>query len=127
MKREKELGEALQYFSSISSYISLAEVHFATAFLRHDQGRKEDAALHLLNGFKVAEERKYEYFYTLGTKYLLKACLLALELNVKGAFDYAVHLLSTRLSPLTEKGLKRFSNHSDLKVKEKFGDEEIHR
>jgi tetratricopeptide (TPR) repeat protein len=128
-KGEKELSEALKYFSSISSYISLAEVHFATAFLRHDQGREEDAALHLLNGFKVAEERKYEYFYTLGTKYLLKACLLVLELNVKGAFDYAVHLLSTRLSPLADEGLKRFSNHPDPKVKEKVWEKrrEIHR
>jgi ATP/maltotriose-dependent transcriptional regulator MalT/two-component SAPR family response regulator len=128
-KAERELNEALQYFSSISSYISLAEVHFATAFLRHDQGRKEDAALHLLNGFKVAEERKYEYFYTLGAKYLLKACLLALGLNVKGAFDYAVHLLSTRLSPLAEEDLRRFSNHPDPKVKEKVWEirRKIHR
>jgi tetratricopeptide (TPR) repeat protein len=117
-RAEKELSEALEYFSSISSYLSLAEVHFATAFLQHDQGRKEDAVLQLLNGFKVAEERKYEYFYTLGAKYLLKACLLALELNVKGAFDYAVHLLSARLSPLAEEGLERFSNHPDLKVRE---------
>jgi two-component SAPR family response regulator len=118
-RAQNELSEALHYCSSISSYLCLAEVHFATAFLQHDQGKKEDAALHLLNAFKVAEERKYEYFYTLGTKYLLKACLLALELNVKGAFDYAAHLLSTRLSPLAEEGLKRFSNHPDLKVREK--------
>jgi tetratricopeptide (TPR) repeat protein len=32
----KELDEALQYFSSISSHISLSEVHFATAFLLQD-------------------------------------------------------------------------------------------
>jgi DNA-binding SARP family transcriptional activator len=118
-RAKKELREALEYFSSISSYLSLAEVHFATALLRHDQGNNEDAVSHLLNGFKVAEERKYEYFYTLGAIYLLRACLLVFELNVKGAFDYAVHVLSTRLSPLAEEGLERLSNHPDLKVRDK--------
>ena len=119
-RAENALSEALQYFSSISGYLSVAEVHFATAFLQHDQGKKEDAALHLLNGFRVAEERKYEYFYTLGTKYLLKACLLALELKVDGAVDYAAHLLLTRLSPMAEKELEPLSNHPDPKIREKI-------
>ncbi len=118
-RAEKELSDALQYFSSISSYISLAEVHFATAFLQHDQGKNEEAASRLLKGFKIAEERKYEYFYTLGTKYLLKACLLALELKVEGAIDYAAHLLSTRLSSVAEEGLKQLPDHPDSRIKEK--------
>jgi ATP/maltotriose-dependent transcriptional regulator MalT/DNA-binding SARP family transcriptional activator len=115
----KELDEALQYFSSISSHISLSEVHFATAFLLQDQGMNEDATSHLRTGFKIAEERKYEYFYTLGTKYLMKACLLALELKVEGAMDYAAHLLSTRLSSLAEEELKILSNHPSLEVRRK--------
>jgi two-component SAPR family response regulator len=128
-RAEKELGEALEYFFSISSYLALAEVHFATSFLRHEQGQKEDAALHLQNGFKIAKERKYEYFYTLGTNYLLKACLLALELKVEGAIDYAAHLLSTRLSLVAEAGLKQLPDHSDSRIKGKVREirETIHR
>jgi ATP/maltotriose-dependent transcriptional regulator MalT/DNA-binding SARP family transcriptional activator len=118
-RAEKELGEALEYFSSISNYISLAEVHFAIAFLQHDKGINDDAISHLQNGFKIARERKYEYFYTLGTKYLIKACILALELKVSEAIDDAAHLLSTRLSSLAEENLKKLSNHPDSKVREK--------
>ena len=118
-RAEKELGEALEYFSSISNYISLAEVHFAIAFLQHDQGMNDDAISHLQNGFRIAGERKYEYFYTFGTKYLIKACILALELKVSEAIDYAAHLLSTRLSSLAEEDVKKLSNHPDSRVREK--------
>ena len=128
-RAKKELGEALQYFSSISSYISLAEVHFTIALLQHDRGTNDDAISHLENGFKIARERKYEYFYTFGTKYLIKACILALELNVSEAIDYAAHLLSTRLSPLAEEALKKLSDHPDSKVREKAWEirKKIHR
>ena len=128
-RADKELGEALRYFSSISSYISLAEVHFVTAFLQHDQRMNDDAASHLQKGFKIARERKYEYFYTLGTKYLVKACILALELKVSEAIDYAAHLLSTRLSSLAEEDLKKLSNHPDSRVREKAWEirKKIHR
>jgi ATP/maltotriose-dependent transcriptional regulator MalT/DNA-binding SARP family transcriptional activator len=118
-RAEKELGEALQYFSSISSYISLAEVHFVIAFLLHDQEMSDDAISHLQTGFKIARERRYEYFYTLGTKYLMRACVLAFELKVSEAMDYAAHLLSTRLSSLAEEGLQKLSNHPDSTVREK--------
>ena len=117
-RAEKVFREALEYFSSISSYVSLAEVHFAIAFLQHDQSMNDDAASHLQKGFKIARERKYEYFYTLGTKYLTKACLLALELKVEDAVDYAAHLLSTRLSSVAEEELEKLSNHPDLEVRE---------
>ena len=118
-RAKKELGAALKYFSSISSYISMVEAHFATAFLCHAQNRKEDAVSHLRTGFKILLERKYEYLYTLGIRYLTKACLLALELNVEGANDYALHLLSIRPSPLADEGLERVSKHLSVKVKEK--------
>jgi ATP/maltotriose-dependent transcriptional regulator MalT/DNA-binding SARP family transcriptional activator len=126
---EKELGEALQYFSSISNYISLVEVHFAIAFLQHDQGMNDDAISHLQNGFRIAGERKYEYFYTLGTKYLVKACVLALELKVSEAIDYAAYLLSTCLSLLAGEDLKKLSYHPDSRVREKVWEirRKIHR
>lgn len=128
-KAERELDKALQYFSSISSYISLVEVHFSTAFLYQAQGRKGDAVSHLRKGFKIAGEAKYEYLYTLGMKYLTEACLLALELNVDEANEHVLYLLSTRLSPLSEEGLKRLSNHPSVKVREKVWEirKQIHR
>jgi DNA-binding SARP family transcriptional activator len=115
---EKELGEALRYFSSISSYISLVEVYFAFAFLQHDQGMDEGAVSHLQKGFKIARDKKYEYFCILGTNYLTKACLLALELKVESAVDYAAHLLSTHLSSVAEGELENLFNHPDLEVRE---------
>ena len=48
-RAEKELSEALQYFLSISSYVSIAEVYFAIAFLRHTQGKSDEAVFHLRN------------------------------------------------------------------------------
>ena len=128
-RAEKELGEALEYFSSISSYISLAEVHFAFAFLQWDRGKKDAAASHLQNGFRTAEARRYRYFPHLGTKYLVKACILVLELKVSEAIAYAAHLLSTRFSSLAEEDLKKLSNHSDSRVREKVWEirRKIHR
>ena len=125
----KALAEALHYFSSISSYISLTEAHFATAFLLHDQGLNEDAAEHLQAGFKIAKERRYEYFHNLGTKYLAKACLLTLELRVKSAIDYAAHLLSTRLNTLAEEEMNGLASHPDSQVREKVWEirRKIHR
>jgi DNA-binding SARP family transcriptional activator len=118
-KADTVLREALEYFSFISSSISVAEVHFAFAFLQQDQGKNDEAASHLQTGFKIAEEGKYEYFPNLGTKYLIKACLLALELKVSEAINYAAHLLSTRLSSVAEEDFKKLSNHPDSRVKEK--------
>jgi LuxR family transcriptional regulator, maltose regulon positive regulatory protein len=118
-RAKKALDEALQYFSSISSHISLAEIHLAIAFLLYDQRKNADAAAHLRTGFKIAEDKKYEYFYNFGKKYLMKACLLALELKVEGAIDYAAYLLATRLPSVAEEELKKLSNHPDSRVREK--------
>jgi two-component SAPR family response regulator len=110
---EKELHEALQYFSSISSYNSLIESHWCLAFLKWDQKKREEATLHLRTGFKIAAEKKYRYFYLLGKNYLGKACLLALELKIEEAIDYITQLLILHLSPATEEELNKLSNHSD--------------
>ncbi len=118
-KGEKELNEALQYFSSISSYNSLVETHWCLAFLKWDQKKREEAALHLRAGFKMAAEKKYRYFYSLGKNYLMKACLLALELKVEEAIDYIKQLLTVHLSPATEEELKKLSNHSDPAIQNK--------
>jgi two-component SAPR family response regulator len=117
---EGELHEALEFFSSILSYNSLAETHFCLAFLKWDRNKKDEAALHLQMGFKIAAEKKYEHFYCLGTIYSIKACLLALELKIGGATDYIVQLLTARLSSATDEELKKLSNHSNSTVREKI-------
>jgi two-component SAPR family response regulator len=114
---EKELYEALQYFSSISSYTSLVETHWCLAFLKWDQKKREEAALHLRIGFKMAAEKKYRYFYSMGKHYIGKACLLALNLKIEEAMDYITHLLVTHLSPTIEEELKNLSNYSDLAIR----------
>ena len=49
----------------------------------------------------------------------MKACLLALELKVEGAIDYAAHLLSTRLSSIAGEDLNKLASHPDSEVREK--------
>jgi len=116
---ERKLEEALEYFKEIASHNSAAEAQFVLALLKRDQGKNEEAALHLQTGFKIAEEMKYDHFFFLGLKYLTQVCLLALELKVARAMDYAAHLLSTRLSSVAEEALKKIMNHPDSKFREK--------
>jgi LuxR family maltose regulon positive regulatory protein len=112
-RAQKELSEALPYFSSISGYISLVETHFAIAILQKEQGKFDEAAMNIQAGFKIAEKKRYEYSCLLGTQYLARACLLALELRVEKAADYAAYLLSTRLSSMAEEELEKLSSHPD--------------
>jgi len=116
---EGNCKEALRYFYDQSSYDSMAEAHFVMACLKSAQGMKDEAARHLQTGFKIAEERKYDYFYLLGTKYLTKACVLALDLQVSEAVDYASRLLSTRLSSVAEEEIQKLSNHPDSRTRKK--------
>jgi hypothetical protein len=106
-------------FSSISSYHSLAETHFAIALLKEQQGKDLEAVSHLEKGFRIAEQRKYEFFYLLGTDSLTRVCLLALKWKVEEAMDYAGQLLSTRLSDVAEAELEVLSNHSEGRIKQK--------
>jgi ATP/maltotriose-dependent transcriptional regulator MalT/DNA-binding SARP family transcriptional activator len=116
---EKEIEETLVYFGKILGYLSLAGSHFAMALLRFGQGKKEEASNHLKIGFQIAEKRKYEQFIFLGPRDLLKACILALDLKVPEAMDYASHLLCTRLSHIAEVELKKLSNHPDPETRER--------
>ena len=118
-KGEKELNEALEYFSFIQSYNSLVETHLGLAFLKWDQNKREEASLHLQTGFKIAAEKRYEHLYFFGTIYLMKACLLALELKIDERTDYIGHLFMTHFSSATEEELKKLSNHSDPEIRER--------
>jgi LuxR family maltose regulon positive regulatory protein len=126
---EEELKGSVNYFNGISGYHSLAEAHLIMGFIKSGKNERGDAVFHLQEGFKIAEEKKYEYFYLLSDEYLRKACLLALELRVREAVNYSAHLLSSRFSRSAEEELRRLSNHSDLMIKEKVWEirEQIHR
>jgi LuxR family maltose regulon positive regulatory protein len=126
---EEELQESLSYFNGISGYYSLAETHFIMAFHKFVKGKRDEAASHLRAGFKIAEEKKYGYFYILSDEYLKKACLLVLELKVREAVNYATYLFSTRFSQSAEVDLRTLSNHPDQIIKEKVWEirRQIHR
>jgi DNA-binding SARP family transcriptional activator len=122
LKAEEAIEDALKYFNEIVSYHNIVDAHFVSAFIKRNQGRNDEAALHLEVGFEIAENKRYEYSGTLGVKYFMKACLLALELDVVKVTDYVTRLLSTRLSSMAEDELKKLSNHRDLKMREKSRD-----
>ena len=115
----EEFDDALQYFSSISSYHSLVEAHFAIALLKDQQGKDHESISHLEKGFRIAEQRKYEFFHLLGTNSLTRVCLLALKWKVEEAMDHAGQLLSTRLSSGAEAELEMLSNHPEARIRQK--------
>jgi LuxR family maltose regulon positive regulatory protein len=117
---EERIEEALKYFKENSSYHAITTAHFVAAFIKRDQGKNDEAALHLETGFKIAEETKCEHFHFLSTKYLMKACLLALELDVVGGTDWVTRFLSAHLSSMGDEEFKKLSNHRDLKIREKI-------
>ena len=122
---EKEIQKILDHSELISDYIFLVEGHFTMALLKWKQGNTSETSLHLCLGFKIAEERGLDFFWHFGSFDLLRLCLLALELNVKGAKKYAAHLLINRLGSLAESELKRLSKHPNQDLREKA--QEIHR
>jgi len=118
-RAERELNEALQYFLSVSSHMSLAMTHFVSSLLKWEQGKREEASLHLQVGLRIAEEKGYDYFYYLGPPYLVKVCLLAIELKIEEALNYVIRLLSGRLAPWAEEDLKKLAEHPDPWVRDK--------
>jgi ATP/maltotriose-dependent transcriptional regulator MalT/two-component SAPR family response regulator len=126
---EKICEEALAYFNSILDYPSIAEAQFVMSLLHHKKRRKDKSIQHLTEGFKIAEEKKYGYFRILGYPHLARVCLMALNLEVSGAMDYAAHLLSTSLSGWAEKDLEEILDHKNPDVREKVWEirRKIHR
>ena len=117
-RAERELNEALQYFLSVSSHMSLAMTHFVSSLLKWEQGKREEASLHLQSGLRIAEEKEYDYFYYLGPPYLMKVCLLAIELKIEDSLNYVICLLSGRLAPWAREDLKKLAEHPDPWVRD---------
>lgn len=116
---ERELHEAIDYFSHISSYGYLMDAHFALSLLKHRQGNVAEAAAHLLEGFKIAEKRQYHVLWILDRNDFVKICTLAIELEVRKAMDYAAHLLATRLAAQAGPEIEQLSKHSKPKIRKK--------
>jgi ATP/maltotriose-dependent transcriptional regulator MalT len=125
---ERDLQTTLNYLLSLSSNIAL-DAHFAMALLKHSQARDEEVIPHLEAGLRIAEEKRIDNFTMTSPRDLLQVCILALTLEVRGAVEYATHLLNTRLAPLAEQELKKFKNYPIVKIRNKINEirKTIHR
>jgi LuxR family maltose regulon positive regulatory protein len=119
---ERELEEALEHFTQISSNLFLREAHLAMALWKWRQGQGEAAAHHLEAGLKLLERHGYHFSFILNKKDMLQVCLLALELQLEETRDYVSHLLVTRLADLAEPELARLLRHPNPKVAAKAGE-----
>ncbi|MBW1996666.1 MAG: hypothetical protein JRJ29_01740 [Deltaproteobacteria bacterium] len=115
---EVDLQKALDYFVGLACFVAV-DGHFATALIRWNRAKTEEAASHLEAGLKLAEEKGYDHFMLTRPHDLLEICILALQLEVYGAIDYAAHLLTTRLAPLARPELKRLDDHPSQRIREK--------
>ena len=117
---EREIQEALDHWSSIPAPLWIADSHFTMALLRWAQERKEEAAADLQAALAIARKRRYHHFFAMTPRELVKACLLALELEIPDQDrDYAGHLLHTYLADLAGLGLERLSIHPEKRVAER--------
>jgi LuxR family maltose regulon positive regulatory protein len=109
----QELQAALDHFTEISSYLFMNEAHLAMGLLKSRQGLEDEARFHLQTGMRIAQERGYWHNLLLSRQDLLKACLLALEWEIKEVWDFAGQLLAAKLAPLAGAELERLSRHAN--------------
>ncbi len=112
----RDLDESLHHFQEISCYLFLKEVHLALALQTWSQGATKEAAAHLQAGIKITQERGYYQSLLLNKEDLLQVCILALELQVEGAAEFASYLLSSQLVELAGQELERLSRHANPKI-----------
>ena len=118
-KALEELLEALDYFTALQSSSLAADAHFAAALIKARKGASEDPRAHLLAGLRLGQEKEYTFFTMIRPADLLQVCILALELEVEEAIDYAARLLSTTLGSLAGPELKRLDLHPNPMIREK--------
>jgi LuxR family transcriptional regulator, maltose regulon positive regulatory protein len=114
----EELLEAQDYFTALQSFLA-ADAHFAAALIKQRQSATGDAVAHLSAGLRLAQEKEYTFFTMIRPMDLLRICILALELEVEDAIEYAAHLLSTRLGSLARPELKRLALDPNLRSRQK--------
>jgi LuxR family maltose regulon positive regulatory protein len=116
---ERELYEAIDYFRHVSSYAYLMEAHFVMSLMKYRQGNVAEAAAHLLEGFRIAEQRGYYIIWNVDRNDFVNLCTLAIEMEVKEAMDYATLLLSTSLADQAGSAIEQLSKHSKPRIRKK--------
>ena len=116
---ERELHEAIDYFNRVSSYAYLMDAHFTMSFLKYRQGDVAEAAVHLSEGFKIAEQRQYHIIWNMDRNDFVKICTLAIELEIREAIGYATHLLTTNLADQAGPAIEQLSKHSKTRIRKK--------
>ncbi len=115
----QDLDEAHACFQEASGPFLIKESHLALALWEHRQGRSGEAAAHLEAGLKIAQEGGYRTNVLLNQEDLLQVCILALDLDLEGAWDYAARILTTRLADLSGPELTRLSQHPNRRISDK--------
>ncbi len=115
---EENLQVALNHFAELRSFV-MVETQLAMALVKWGQAKTEEAKAYLEAGLKLAEQRRYHHFTLTKPHDLLGICILALDLEVFSAMDYAAHLLCTRLASLARSEMIRLDDHPNKKIREK--------
>ena len=93
------------------------------SFLKHRRGSLADAAVHLLEGFKIAEQKKYHIIWNMDRNDFVKICTLAIELEVREAVGYATHLLSTSLADRAGRAIEQLETFKTKDTKKSQSDQ----
>lgn len=113
---EEDLRDVLDYYQRIGCRLLMVDVHLAMSLFTWKQGRTKEAADALGAGFGIAREEQYAHFMLISRHDLAKGCVLALELGVRDAEEYAAHILRTRLAGEAGPELDRLSRHPDGQI-----------
>ncbi len=117
VRAEILLEEALNHYVELSSLLTVAVTHFALALLKQARSETKQAAIHLKEGFKIAADKKYDYFILMNRKDLVNLCIMAIEMDLLQTYDHVVQLLIPRADDHTIDELKRLLKYSDAKIK----------
>lgn len=115
----RELKSLLKSSVEVSNHLLAVHVSFALALTAWKKGLVAETAEYSQAGFKIAQKKKYEHFLFLSPRDTVQICLIALELDVKIATDYAIYLLSTKLSKWARPGLNKLLEHPNPKLRDK--------
>ena len=114
---EEDLQKALDHFVELL-WFAAVDAHFAMALLKRDQDKTGEAIVHLEAGLRIAKEKEYDHFMLTSPRDFLEICIMAFELEVYNAMDYAAYMLSSRLSSLAQPALTGLDQHPDPKIRQ---------
>jgi LuxR family transcriptional regulator, maltose regulon positive regulatory protein len=117
---DEELQKTIDHLGSVSDYLDLVDAHVVMAFRKTSRRENDKAKAHLEEAFRIAEEKGHYHTALLSREDFADACVLALEMNVEGAAEYASHLLSAHLPDLADSRLKDLEMHSSQKAAQRF-------